>query len=35
MRGIDQEHELLFVDCENDVIFELLNEMDIWKMSLF
>jgi hypothetical protein len=26
---IDQEHELWFGDCENDVVFELLRELDM------
>jgi hypothetical protein len=27
---IDQEHELEFIFCENDVVFEPLGKMDIW-----
>jgi hypothetical protein len=32
---IDQEHELEFIFCENDVVFEPLNKMDIWFWVLF
>jgi hypothetical protein len=32
---IDQEHEILFGDCVNNVVLRLLSEMDIWKMVWF